>query len=93
MVASVFCFTSVLISKKFRNEEDFHFPESTTIVFLAMLAKPIPADPKTIPARILLVSACITGAMVFWSYNAVLTSYLTVEKINYPIRSLEVLGL
>ena len=93
VVSSVFCFTSVLIFKKFRNEVSFHFPESASIVYLAFLAKPIPANPETTPARILLVSACITGAMVFWSYNAVLTSYLTVEKINYPIRSLEVATL
>ena len=31
----------------------------------------------------------MTGALVYWSYCAGLTSFLTVEKYEYPIKSME----
>jgi hypothetical protein len=33
---------------------------------------------------------CLTGAVIFWSYNAGLISELAVEKFNFPISSLKV---
>ena len=39
--------------------------------------------------RTLVLSVCVTGAIVFWAYNAGLTSLLTVENIVFPIKKLE----
>ena len=40
--------------------------------------------------RIFVLNACMTGAIIFWSYNAGLVSFLTVDNIQYPIQSLQV---
>lgn len=55
-----------------------------------MLAIGTSTQPKTISTRILCLSIFLTGALAVWSYSAALTSFLTVEKYEYPVRSLEV---
>ena len=42
-----------------------------------------------VTGRTLVLSVCVTGAIVFWAYNAGLTSLLTVENIVFPIKKLE----
>jgi hypothetical protein len=40
--------------------------------------------------RILLISTCLTGALVMWGFNAGIVSVLTVETTAFPIRNLQV---
>jgi uncharacterized membrane protein YoaK (UPF0700 family) len=40
--------------------------------------------------RIFIFTVLITGAVVFWSYNAGLVSFLTVELFTFPITSFKV---
>ena len=65
------------------------FVESFLILLCSLLAIGFSTQPKTIPTRILFLSICATGALVYWSYSAALISFLTVEKYEYPVKSLE----
>ena len=53
----------------------------------------IPSKPNNDSGRILCLSVCLTGAVLFWSYSAGLVSYLTVEKYDFPINSMQVSGM
>ncbi len=64
--------------------------DSTSTVFYSFIGLDIPVEPKQISGRILCLSICLTGAILFWSYSAGLVSFLTFEKYNFPIKSLQV---
>ena len=73
-----------------------HMPDSIldsfTTTFFSILGLGIPSKPRNGSGRILVLSICLTGAVVFWSYSAGLVSFLTVEKYEFPIKSLKVSG-
>lgn len=54
-----------------------------------MLALSIPIQFKRIPGRILMLTVCVTGALIIWSYSAGLISYLTIHNYIYPIHRLQ----
>ena len=54
------------------------FGPSLTTLGLAMAALDIQQNPKKLTTRILILSICFTGMFFYWSYNATLTSFLTV---------------
>ena len=58
-----------------------------TTVYFSFIAQDIPVDPKRIPGRILIFTTCVTGALLFWSYSASLVSFLTVENMDFPIKT------
>jgi hypothetical protein len=62
-------------------------------VFYSFIAQDISTEPSSVSGRILVLSVCITGAVLFWSYSAGLVSFLTVEKYEYPIKTLNVSSL
>ncbi|QQP49835.1 Hypothetical protein FKW44_010635 [Caligus rogercresseyi] len=45
--------------------------------------------PLQIPARIIVLTLCFFGAMIYWVYNAGLTSVLTVDTSTSPISSFD----
>ena len=49
----------------------------------------IPVEAKRLPSRCLVFTTCLFGAFIFWTYNAGLVSHLTVDKIEWPIKSLQ----
>jgi hypothetical protein len=59
-------------------------------VFLSIIVQSIPIDPKRIPGKVFIFTLCMTGALIFYSYNAGLVSLLSVETFWYPITSMEV---
>jgi hypothetical protein len=59
-------------------------------VFFSFLALEIPIKPSGIPRKIVILSVCLTGALLYWSYCACLVSFLTAEKIIFPITSFSV---
>ena len=69
-----------------RSETTISIGTSVSTVFLSFLALGIPVNPTRIPGRTLVLSVSLSGAIVFWSYNAGLVSLLTVDTIFYPIR-------
>ena len=64
--------------------------ESAATAFYSLLGLGIPSKPRNSSGRILCLSVCLTGAVLFWSYSAGLVSYLTVETYDLPINSLQV---
>ena len=66
------------------------FVESFLVLFNSLLALGLSVEPKTKTTKILCFSICMTGALAFWSYSAALISFMTVEKSEYPIKTLEV---
>ena len=58
-----------------------------TLIY-SVLALGIPVSPRGISGRVLIISVCLTGAFLFWGYCAGLTSLLTVEKYEFPIKTL-----
>jgi hypothetical protein len=44
---------------------------------------------NSIGHRVIVLTICIFGGLVYWSYCAVLVSYLTVIDNNLPINNLE----
>jgi hypothetical protein len=59
-------------------------------VFYSFIGLDIPLDPNRISHRILVISTCLTGGLLFWSYSAGLVSFLTIEKFDYPVKSFAV---
>ena len=53
------------------------------------MALEIPVDPNRVPGRTLTFTVCISGALIFWSYNAGLVSLLTVDNIQFPIKTMK----
>ena len=72
------------------NETTIGAGTSISTVFLCHLALTIPVSPSRIPGRILVLTVCLSGALVFWSWNAGLISLLTAEIFTFPITSLKV---
>lgn len=68
------------------NETTIGLGKSVSTVFLSFLALSIPVEPNRVPGRVLVFSVCLSGAVVFWSYNAGLVSLLTVDTIVFPIK-------
>jgi hypothetical protein len=67
--------------------------DSMATVFYSFIAQDIPTEPSSVSGRILVLSVCINGGVLFWSYSAGLVSFLTVEKYEYPIKTLNVSSL
>jgi hypothetical protein len=63
---------------------------SVETVFYTLIGQGVDINPKGLNVRILLFLICVTGAMVYWSYCAGLTSSLTVEKYDFPIKTFQV---
>ncbi len=63
---------------------------SVEAVFLSLIGQGIEIIPKQIPMRILFLSICVSGAIVYWSYCAGLVSTLTVENYEIPIQKFPV---
>ncbi len=63
---------------------------SIALVLLAHIGLSLSLNPKKISTRIILLTACMTGMIIFWVYNSGLTSVLTVDKVDMQIKSLEV---
>jgi hypothetical protein len=72
------------------NEKALGFLDSAESVFYSLIGKEIPVNPIGITGRIIIISTCITGAILIWSYSAGLVSYLTVETIIYPVTNYQV---
>ena len=70
-------------------ETTINFGTSIATVFLSFVALEIPVDPNRVPGRILVITVCLTGALIFWSYNAGLVSLLTVDNIQFPVKSMK----
>ena len=70
-------------------ENHINIFESSMVLFYSLLALGIQAKPTKNSTKILCLSICIAGALVFWSYSAGLTSLLTVENYEYPVKSFE----
>ena len=63
---------------------------SVSTVILSLVALEIPVDPSRVPGRILVFTVTLVyGALNFWAYNAGLVSYLTVENLVFPIKSMK----
>ena len=86
-VFSVKCFYDGIFQETNWTESVF---QSAFTVFYSLLGLGIPSSPMQSSGRILCLSICITGAIIFWSYSAGLVSCLTVEKFDFPINSLQV---
>ena len=67
---------------------DFVF--SIEAVFFSLIGQGVEIIPRTIYLKILLLSICVTGAIVYWSYCAGLVSTLTVENYEFPIKEFPV---
>ena len=71
-------------------KDDIEVADSCAIIFYALIAMDVPLEPTKVSTRVLILSVCITGAFLFWSYSAGLVSFLTVDKFDFPIKSLHV---
>ena len=47
--------------------------------------------PRAPSGRPLFLSVCVMGAVVYWSYNAVLVAMLAVDVVVMPVESMEAL--
>ena len=63
---------------------------SAEAIFCSLIGQGIEIIPTRTYMRILLLSVCVTGAIVYWSYCAGLVSTLTVENYEYPIKAFPV---
>ncbi|CAB4060697.1 unnamed protein product [Lepeophtheirus salmonis] len=93
-LAVLFCMIcSMIISwlafKIVDNEVSIGLVDSIATPLRTMGALSIPETPIRAPGRILMVTICFVGAMIYWVYNAGLTSLLTVDESPIAIQSLQ----
>ena len=67
-----------------------YFCTSIALVLLSHIGLSLSLSPKNVSTRISLLTVCMTGMVIFWVYNSGLTSVLTVDKADLPIKSFEV---
>jgi hypothetical protein len=79
--------------KLVRDEININLLQASSVIYLAFLSKEFFVSPKKVPARVFFFNVGLTGAIIFWSYNAGLVSFLSVDIFTYKIRSLEVCRL
>ena len=71
-------------------ESTINVGTSVSTVLLSLVALEIPVDPSRVPGRILVFTVTLVyGALNFWAYNAGLVSYLTVDKLVFPITNMK----
>jgi hypothetical protein len=63
---------------------------SIEAVFYSLIGQNIEIIAKGVHTRIALLSICVTGSIILWSYCAGLVSFLTIEKYDFPIKSFSV---
>ena len=80
----------ILSTKIFQVHLTSSYSTAFETVYFSFLAQDIPIYPRGIPGRVLILTTCVTGALLFWSYSASLVSFLTFEKIDFPIKSYQV---
>ena len=66
-----------------------HPLKSLSSVLLTLGALSVSENPMKFSSRTIFLTACLFGALVYWSYNAILVSLLTVDSFILPIGSLE----
>ena len=62
---------------------------SLAVVLTSIGALGIDNDQKKYSHKIIIFYICVFGAYIYWSYSAVLVSYLTVVDNELPINNLE----
>ena len=62
---------------------------SLAVVLTSIGALGIDNDQKKYSHKIIILYICVFGAYIYWSYSAVLVSYLTVVDNELPINNLE----
>jgi hypothetical protein len=60
---------------------------SIEAVFFSLIGQNTETVTRGIHTRIIFLSICVSGAIIYWSYCAGLVSLLTIEKYEYPIKS------
>ncbi|CAB4059490.1 GRIK5 [Lepeophtheirus salmonis] len=68
-------------------EPTIEIVNSVATPFRTMGALDTTDKPLKTPGRILVITVCIFGSMIYWVYNAGLTSVLTVDTSTAPINS------
>ncbi len=88
--------SAMLFHNVFRqsNFQDQNRPVSKSFasVMLALGALNVPERATKLSTRSSFLSVCLFGAMIYWVYNSVLVSILTVDIVVLPINSLEELA-
>ena len=68
------------------------FPASLASVLWSLIGQSIAIDnPERLSLRILVISMLITSSVIFWGFQAGIVSVLTVDFVDYPIKSLKVI--
>ena len=70
------------------DNDERQFVEYFSSVCLALCALSVPESPQMISSRTVFLSFCVFGAVVYWSYNAVLVSLLAIDNFALPVKSL-----
>ena len=68
------------------------FDASLATVLLALIGQSVPIERTNLSVRTLVLTTCLTGAMILWGFNAGIVSVLTVENNVFPIKSIQVLS-
>ena len=80
---------TIFIFQKQENRSDLTL--SIEVVYFSFLGQGVHGTaPKSISDRISNFTIFVTGALFFWTYSAGLVSFLTVEKFEFPVQTIEV---
>ena len=72
-----------------RDDPQINYVTALSSVVLSTGTLDMHIKAKKVPARTMMFTIAITGAVVYWSYNAGLISTLTIERIVFPIKNFE----
>ena len=72
------------------DREEFKLSKSYKFVIGAMtIARPWSHTPKSLHNQVAFFTIILAGGLVYWHWEAMLISYLSVRTITLPFRSLE----
>ena len=75
-----------MASAKCLENEDVDYATSLVSMGLALMCLDVKQNPSRLTTRMVLLNIGLTGAFLFWFYNAIFISYLTVVRFWREIR-------
>ena len=86
IIGSFYASYYIGIEKKW-NTNSFTLSETPLVVFGSLIAQGSFLEPKSPSSKIIFMVSFLLGVLAISSFNATLTSYLTVFKTDLPFRS------
>ena len=71
-----------------KDPDDYTLSESYVLVAKALIMRSTSSIPESYSGRVAVFTMMVIGALIFWVWEASLISFVSVRKIDLPIKTL-----